>query len=153
MVILLGIIQFGLIFNTQVTITNAAREGARSATIYAYSTATGTKTQNDVARNNAALTALQASLGTLSTSAPQFTVGSTWTSSGTAPNLVYTNGDVVVSYIDPIGVTDSDPRTGEQVTVQVTYHQPLFIPLISALLPKDPNGALAQGATVTMVIN
>src|SRR5262245_52464709 len=31
--ILLGIIQFGLIFNTYVTITNASREGARIGTV------------------------------------------------------------------------------------------------------------------------
>ena len=34
--ILLGIIQFGFIFNTYVTMTNAARDAARLGTIYAY---------------------------------------------------------------------------------------------------------------------
>ena len=34
--IMLGIVQFGLIFNSYVTITNAAREGARSGSVYIY---------------------------------------------------------------------------------------------------------------------
>ena len=34
--ILLGIIQFGFIFNTYVTMTNAARDAARLGTIYVY---------------------------------------------------------------------------------------------------------------------
>ena len=34
--LILGIIQFGLIFNSYVTMTNAAREGARTGTIYVY---------------------------------------------------------------------------------------------------------------------
>src|SRR5450759_2456703 len=65
LLILLGIIQFGFIFNTQVTITNAAREGARAATIYPYSLAgsqsgppacnTTTKATNDGCRNDYAL--------------------------------------------------------------------------------------------------
>ena len=32
-VIILGIIEFGLVYNTQITITNAAREGARALSI------------------------------------------------------------------------------------------------------------------------
>jgi hypothetical protein len=37
-ILLLGIIQFGFIFNTYVTMTNAAREGARTGTIYVCTT-------------------------------------------------------------------------------------------------------------------
>ncbi len=152
LLVMLGIIQLGLIFNAQVTITNAAREGARQATIYVYSTSVGTKTQNDVARANAALAALENAMGILSTSAPQLSTTGSWTSSGTAPNLTYTNGDVTVSY-DVGSATDSDPRTGEQVTVTLVYHQDLLIPLIGGLLPHDSGGRLAQQATATMVIN
>lgn len=152
LLILLGIIQMGFVFNAQVTITNAAREGARAATIYVYSSSL-TKGSNDAARNAAALDALTTAFGTLSRAAPQFTTGSSWTVSGTDPNLTYTNGDVVVSYSVPSGVTDSEPRTGERVTVRVAYHQDLFIPMIASLLPKDAGGRLAQTATITMVIN
>lgn len=163
LLILLGIIQMGFVFNTQVTITNAAREGARAATIYPYSLAgsqsgppacnTTTKATNDACRNAHALYFAQQAFGTLSRTSPQFVTTGTWTQSGTAPTTTYTNGDIAVTYTVPANVTDSDPRTGEQVTVQITYHQDLFVPLISALLPKDANGRLAQGATVTMVVN
>jgi hypothetical protein len=164
LLILGGIIQMGFVFNTQVTIANAAREGARAATIYPY-TLTGspptpptcgpttTRSGNDICRNTYALYWAQQAFGTLGRSTPQFTSGSSWTSSGTDPNLTYTNGDIVVSYALPSGVTDSDPRSGEQVTVQITYHQDLFIPFIAQLLPHDASGRLAQVATVTMVIN
>ena len=50
LLILLGIIQFGFVFNTYVTLTNAAREAAREGTIYVYDR-TLTKGQNDAARN------------------------------------------------------------------------------------------------------
>jgi|GEM_PF-1216177 Flp pilus assembly protein TadG len=173
LLILLGIIQMGFVFNTQVTITNAAREGGRAATIYSYSLAgsqsgppachTTTRATNDACRNAYALYFAQAAFGTLSRTSPQFVTTGTWTrsgfdptttcTSGTTCTTTYRNGDIVVIYTVPVNVTDSDPRTGEQVTVQITYHQDLFIPLISALLPHDANGRLAQGATVTMVIN
>ncbi|HEX5823908.1 MAG TPA: TadE family protein [Candidatus Limnocylindrales bacterium] len=135
LLIMLGIIQFGLIFNAQVTITNAAREGARAATVYRFDQG-HTKAWNDAARNDAAATAVVASLGILSKVAPQFA-----------------SGDVTVAYSVPASVQDSDGRAGEQIKVSVTYHQDLVVPLIANLLPRDSNGRLAQGATVTMVIN
>lgn len=163
LLILLAIIQFGFIFNTQVTITNAAREGARAATIYPYSLAgsqsgppacnTTTKATNDGCRNAYALYYAQQAFGTLSRTSPQFVTTGTWTQSGSAPTMTYTNGDIVVTYTVPANVADSDPRTGERVTIQVTYRQDLFVPLVSALIPHDVNGRLAQVATVTMVIN
>lgn len=152
LLILLGIIQMGLVFNAQVTITNAAREGARTATIYVYDTGVGGKTQNDTARANATLVALKSSMGILSTSSPQLATGGSWTSSGSAPNLTYTNGDVTVSY-NLGSATDSDARAGQQVTVSLVYHEDLLIPMIANLLPRDAGGRLAQRATVTMVIN
>lgn len=173
LLILLGIIQMGLVFNAQVTLTNAAREGARAATIYSYSLAgaqpgppactTTTRTTNDACRNAHALYFAQQAFGSLSRTSPQFVTTGTWTRSGFDPMMTctsgstcataYTDGDVVVTYTVPANVQDSDPRTGERVTIQITYHQDLFIPLISAFLPRDSNGRLAQGATVTMVIN
>src|SRR6187549_3919598 len=62
--ILLGIIQFGLVFNTYVTITNATREGARSGSVYIYD-ASLSKDQNDLARNNAIKSSLMASMNIL----------------------------------------------------------------------------------------
>jgi len=146
--ILLGIIQFGFIFNTYVTMTNAARDSARLGTVYVYDR-TLTKAANDLARNESIRTQILASMNGLSQTTPRFTTGGTWTQSG----LVFTNGDLVITYEIPSGVTDSDPRTGERITVNATYHQDLVIPLISALLPKDANGRMGLGGVVTMVIN
>jgi Flp pilus assembly protein TadG len=147
-IVMLGIFQFGLIFNAYVTLTNAAREGARMGTIYIYDQ-NQSKSFNDTARNDAIKTAVTASMNLLSKTAPQFTVGGTWTSSGTT----YTNGDLVVTYTIPAGISDSDPRTGQQVTVAANYHQDLVVPLISNLLPRDMNGRLGLAGAVTMVIN
>ena len=146
--ILLGIIQFGFIFNTYITMTNAARDAARLGTIYVYDRSL-TKAQNDLARNNTIKTQVLASMNGLSQTAPRFTTGTTWTQSGTT----YTNGDLVISYLTPADVTESDPRTGQRMTVTASYHQDLIIPLIAALLPKDANGRMQLTGVVTMVVN
>jgi Flp pilus assembly protein TadG len=148
LLLILGVVQFGLIFNSYVTMTNAAREGARTGTIYVYDR-TLSKAQNDAARNAAIRVQLLASMNLLSKTSPQFAGGSTWTQSGTT----FTNGDMRITYALPAGVTDSDARTGQTITVRATYHQDLIIPMISALLPQDANGRLALPGEVTMVIN
>lgn len=148
MLILLGIIQFGFIFNAYVTMTNATREAARDGSIYVYDR-TLTKAQNDAARNSRIRTSLTASMNLLTKTAPNFTTGGTWTQTGQS----FANGDLTVTYVVPTGVTDSEPRTGQQITVSAIYHQDLVIPLISALLPRDGGGRLALTGEVTMVIN
>jgi Flp pilus assembly protein TadG len=156
--ILLGIIQFGFIFNTYVTMTNAARDAARIGTIYVYDRSM-TKAQNDLARNLSIKAQVLNSMNGLSQTAPRFTTSGTWTQTSSGSTTTYTNGDLVITYEIPDGsdgspvVTDSDPRTGERLTVNATYHQDLIIPLISALLPKDTNGRMGLGGFVTMVIN
>ena len=50
-------------------------------------------------------------------------------------------------------MTESDPRTGQTITVRAIYHQDLIIPMIAALLPQDAGGRLALPGEVTMVIN
>lgn len=148
--ILLSIIQFGFIFNTYVTMTNAARDAARMGTIYVYDLSSGmTKSTNDLARNEAIKSSVLTSMNLLSKTAPNFVTGATWTQSGTT----YTNGDLVITYELPSGVTESDPRTGQTITVRATYHQDLIIPLVSNLLPKDSNGRMSLVGEVTMVIN
>ena len=146
--ILLGIIQFGFIFNAYVTLTNAARDAARLGTVYVYDRSLS-KAQNDLARNTAIKTSVLSSMNLLGKTAPHFTTGSTWTQSGTT----YTNGDLVVTYTLPSGVLDTDARTGYQVTVKATYHQDLVIPLIGELLPQDAGGRLTLIGEVTMVLN
>ncbi len=153
LLVLLGIIQFGFIFNSYVTLTNAVREGAREGTIYVYDKNLGTKSANDLARNETIRSSILSSLNLLSTNAPQFTTTSMWASTTSGSTTTYTNGDLQVAYTLPSGGTDSDPRTAQQITVTATYHQDLIIPLIGNLLPKDSGGRLGLGAQVTMVIN
>jgi Flp pilus assembly protein TadG len=150
MLIILGIVQFGFIFNTYVTVSNAVREAARIGTIYAYDSSLS-KAQNDAARNAMVLSTLKSSMNYLSRTTPEFTSGASWTSSN--GGLTFTNGDIVVTYAVPSGLTDTDPRVAEQVTVTATYHQDLIIPLIANLLPTDPGGRLRLSGQVTMVIN
>jgi Flp pilus assembly protein TadG len=148
--ILLGIIQFGFIFNTFITMTNAARDAARIGTVYVYDRSGGmSKDQNDLARNEDIKTSVLASMNLLAKTSPHFATGSTWTKSG----LVFTNGDLVITYVIPASISDSDTRVGQQITVRATYHQDLVIPLISTFLPKDAGGRMQLVGEVTMVIN
>jgi Flp pilus assembly protein TadG len=147
-IIILGIIQFGFVFSTYVTMTNAARDAARTGTIYPYD-ASLSKAQNDLARNESIRTAIKASMSVLGKTAPNFSNSSTWTQSG----LTFTNGDLVITYAVPAGVIDADSRVGQRVTVSATYHQDLVVPLIQSFLPKDAGGRLSLQGVTTMVVN
>jgi Flp pilus assembly protein TadG len=169
--ILLGIIQFGFIFNTYITMANAARDAVRLGTVYdpvpvdAYGVAiyglACTKDQNDVLRNEAIRKSLLDSMNGLSTTASRFTTTAAtptgnpcvWNSGFTASGTTFTNGDLVITYVVPSGITDTPSRTGQEVTVQAVYHQDLVVPLISNFLPKDSGGRLRLTGVVTMVIN
>jgi hypothetical protein len=85
----------------------------------------------------------------LGKSSPHFANSSTWTRSG----LIYTTGDLRVTYAVPSGIVDVDSRVGQTVTVRATYHQDLIIPLVSIFLPKDAGGRLQLTGEVTMVVN
>jgi len=158
--ILLGIIQFGFIFNTYVTMTNAARDAARLATTYVFDHDCS-KAQNDILRNEAIRTSLVSSMNQLSTTGPRFTTTAPtttsdpcvrnggWTSSGST----FTDGDLVITYVVPSGITHEDSRVGQEVTVSAVYHQDLIVPLVSGLLPKDAGGRLPLTGVVTMVLN
>jgi Flp pilus assembly protein TadG len=146
--VLLGIIQFGFIFNTYVTLTNSAREGARSGTVFICDPI-DSKDQNDLARNEVIRSAVVGSLNLLSTTSPRFANSGTWTKSG----MVFTTGDLVVTYAVPSDVVDTDCRRGETIDVRATYHQDLIIPIISNFLPHDGGGRLSLVGDVTMVIN
>lgn len=150
--LLLGIVQFGFIFNSYVTMANASREAARTGTIYVYDR-TLAKSVNDTARNNAIKTSILTSMNGLVKASPQFATSSTWTTTTSGTTTTYTNGDLVITYTLPSGVTDNDPRQGYEITVRANYHQDLLIPLISALLPKDAGGRLVLTGQVTMVVN
>jgi Flp pilus assembly protein TadG len=147
-VIMLAIIQFGFIFNAYVTITNSAREGARNGTIYIYDAGLS-KAQNDLARNETIRSSVIASMNLLTKTSPNFATTGTWSQSG----QTFTNGDLVVTYVVPTGVTETDSRIGQQITVRATYHQDLIIPIIAQLLPRDANGRIGLAGEVTMVQN
>jgi hypothetical protein len=141
MMVLLGIIQMGLVLSAYVTMSNAAREGARSATVYLYDRTT-TKAANDTLRHDAAYAAATSAMGVLSKTAPQFS-----------------SADFVVTYpcdgaTPPAGCgAANDPRSGQYVRVQMTYHLDLLLPVVGQLLPKDANGRMPLTADSTMVIN
>ena len=148
-IIILGIIQFGFIFNAYVTITNAAREGGRTGTVYVYDPSKD-KDQNDLARCEKTRLAFVGSMNLLNKSAPNFTNSAIgWTHSG----LTYTNGDLTCTYSNPAAVTETDARVGQQITVRGLYHMDLIIPLIAQLLPRDAGGRLGLTSEVTMVLN
>jgi hypothetical protein len=144
--------------------TNAARDAARLATTYVFDHGTGcSKADHDIQRNEAIRTALISSMNQLSTASPRFTTTTPtgthcdltggWTSSTTSGTTTYTNGDLVITYVVPTGITDEDSRVGQEVTVSAVYHQDLIVPLVSGLLPKDAGGRLSLTGTVTMVLN
>src|SRR5260370_22623751 len=106
--ILLVTIHFCLIFNTYVTMTNAARDAARLATTYVFDHDCS-KAQNDMLRNEAIRTSLVSSMNQLSVSSPRFSTTAPtttsdpcvrnggWTSSGST----FTNGHLVITYVLP----------------------------------------------------
>ena len=157
-IILLGISQFGFIFNAYVTITNATREGARLGTVYVYQPGLS-KSQNDLVRNNRIKDRVLGSMNLLTKTAPQFTTSTTWTQTGTTSPVTFTNGDLIVEYTNPVtasnptGVPETDARVGQQVRVRALYHQDLIIPLIAQLLPRDAGGRLGLTSETTMVVN
>lgn len=150
MLVLMGIIQMGFVFNAYVTISNATREGARTATVYLYDRNLSVSV-NDTARNEAARGALNSAMGMLSRTSPQFANSSSWTA--TNGGDTFTTSDLVVAYTVPAGTTDVDTRAGQRVSVSMTYHLDLIIPFIGAILPRDANGRLGLTAQVSMLVN
>lgn len=136
MLIILGIIQMGFIFNAYVTVANAAREGAREASIYVYDH-NQSRGQNDSVRAARARSAVKSTMGLLSSSPPQLS-----------------DSDIVITY--PACATcppATDARKGWPVSVDVRYHLDLLIPLIGNLMPQDANGRMPINGQVTMVVN
>lgn len=150
--LLLAVIQFGFIFNTWITLTNAAREAGRVATVYVYDTAQ-TRSANDAARNANARTQLLASFNGLAKTSPNFTSSGVWTTTTSGTTVTFTNGDITITYVLPGTVTDNDPRQGYRFTIRATYHQDIVVPLVDAVLPTDGNGRMLLVGEVTMVLN
>src|SRR3990170_2135618 len=151
MLVVVGIIQFGLLFNAEVTLTNAAREGGRSGTIYVY---TGTsQVTNDLNRCTAVLRAARAAFGLLATTSPHFTAADPCTASHQVDANTWVNGDLRITYNQPAGTVTNDARRGYHITVRVAYRSDIIVPLIAPILPTDANGRFVHAAEVTMVVN
>ena len=166
LLILVGIVQFGLLFGANVSLTNAAREGARAATIYVYDQ-DQSKAWNDAQRCGELVAAATNAFGLLSAGAPYF---SATTTSGACPTMTgetLANGDLTVSYCDhtltaggacPVSgnsATTCVPDTRQGCLIQVTlmYHSDIVVPLVGSFLGLDGNGRFVQRAVATMVIN
>jgi Flp pilus assembly protein TadG len=174
MFILMGIMQFGLIFAVYLTANNAVREGARWSSIYIYDNSLSVA-QNDQARNDGLLDRMIGSRGILNMTrgsvTPNFDNGNTWasgtggstclyatnTDAGTHDQLFWTNGDTLVCYSNPTGVTSgSTTRKGYYMYVETYYHLQVFMPLLQRFLPDDPiKGApwIRLPGRITVVIN
>jgi hypothetical protein len=166
LLILVGIIQFGFLFGANVTLTNAAREGARAGTIYVYDR-DRTKAWNDAARCGAIAVAAENAFGMLDGATPHFTVT---LSGGACPTPVgdqQTNGDLSIAYCARLATPNSPcpdpgdatttctPDTREGCLEQVTliYHSDIMVPFIGQLLATDGQGRFAQRVIATMVVN
>ncbi len=166
LLLIVGIIQFGLLFGANVTLTNATREAARAGTIYVYDYQ-HTKAWNDAQRCGDIAEAATQSMGFLSTSSPHFTVTLSGGACSPWSGESQTNGDLTVSYCDHVITPDGDcpdssdtdttcgPDTREGCLLRVTlmYRSDVIVPFIGGLIGTDVNGRFAQSATATMVVN
>ncbi len=171
LLVLMGIIQFGLIFVTYVTMNNAAREGARWGSIYVYDTGLS-QPANDTARGDGVVDRIIAARGVLNmsrTCGNNFCATTSWApanSSCPPTPSGYTldssarnggaNGDTVVCYWSLTGSALSSGRRGSYMSVESNYHLQVFIPLLYKFLPDDPiKGApwIQLPGRMTVVIN
>lgn len=167
LLLIVGIVQFGLLFGANVTLTNAAREAARAGTIYVYDF-DHTEAWNDAQRCGDVAQAAMQAFGMLSTSSPHFSVTLT---GGACPTPTgddgQVNGDLKISYCEYVDTPgsdcpdpsdtdtecDLDTRHGCLIRVALTYRSDIIVPFIGALLNTDANGRFVQRATATMVVN
>jgi len=172
LLIVVAVIQFGLLFGTSVSLTNAAREGARAATIFVYDNG-GTRANNDLDRCTDALSAARQAFGLMSDASPHFTAP-TPCPNGSAADLNsdgfgdrWANGDLTVSICRAMATPDSacpdaadstsyctrTDASGCLVRFELIYRSDIIVPFIGALLATDANGRFVQRAVATMVIN
>ena len=170
LVVVVGIIQFGLIFGANVSLTNAAREGAREATIHRYNAANGNAAEGTT-RCTEAVAAATAAFGFLTPNSPHFSASTPCPGgvdlNGDGLHDLWQNGDVEVSFCaggTPSGSacpTTSDATTyctvdsggGCLVRVQLTYNQVMVVPLLDRILDPDGNGLFEISADAAMVMN
>ena len=150
--LILAIVQFAFVFQAWITLNSAVRDAGREVSLYVYDT-NSTQAANDLIRNNQLKSLLLARFNGLTSAAPQFTTGTTWTTATSGTTITATNGDLTIVYELPTTTEDNDPRQGWRMTVRATYHQELVVPIVSNLIPKDAGGRLRIPAEVSVVIN
>lgn len=173
LVIVVGIVQFGLLYGAHVSITNAAREAAREASIYRYIGADGNAVNGDN-RCTAAVDAATQAFGFLSDNAPHFSASSPCPGGidlgpGGADGLLdlWQNGDVEISFCaagvapgddcpdtsDAASFCTTDSGRGCIVRVQLSYNQMIVVPLLDRILDGDGNGLFELKADAAMVMD
>ena len=169
LLLVVGVIQFGLLFGAHVTLTNAAREAARGATISQYDIA-ASRAVNDLDRCTTALDGARHSFGLLTATSPHFIAtrpcpaGSASDLNGDGKHDRWVNGDITITLCSAMAAPTSpcptagtyctaDDPAGCLVQVSVTYRSDIIVPFIGALLSTDANGRFVQVATATMVVN
>jgi TadE-like protein len=169
LLLIVGIIQFGLIFGANVTLTNAVREAARASTISRYDIAVS-RAVNDLDRCTRAVDAARQSFGIMTAATPNFTVtrpcpsGSASDLNGDGLHDRWVNGDLTMTLCASMATPTSPcPTTGTYCTtddpvgclvqVSLTYRSDIVVPLIGQLLSRDAGGRFVQNAVATMVVN
>jgi hypothetical protein len=173
MYILMGIMQFGLIFAVYLTLNNAVREGARWGSIYVYDNNLS-QSANDTARNDGFLDRVVDAKGILAmnrtSNTNNFSASSSWTTgtantgagaaclipSGTTLEKWFDNGDTLVCYDYTTADGTNTTRKGYFMYVESYYHLQVFMPLLQPFLPDDPTkGApwIRLPGRITVVIN
>jgi Flp pilus assembly protein TadG len=118
--LLMGILELGMAFNAYVTLQSAAREGARAGAIYLFDSSLAATPSDNIAVNDQRREAfvrdtVVSSMGVLKTTTPNFD-----------PNT-----DVVIGYVHDPTLPTLDTRTGDLITVQVTYRHDLLSKVLS----------------------
>jgi hypothetical protein len=169
LLIVVAIVQFGLIFGANVTLTNATREAARAATIVRYDIA-ASRSVNDLDRCTRAVDAARQSFGLMTAASPYFVVtrpcpvGSAADLNGDGLHDRWVNGDITITLCASMATpTSACPTTGTYcatddpvgclVQVTVTYRSDIVVPLIGDLLARDAGGRFVQRSMATMVVN
>jgi len=173
MYILMGIMQFGLIFAVYLTLNNAVREGARWASVYVYDNNLS-QSANDTARNDGFLDREVDAKGVLvmnrTSNTTNFSASAAWTSgtaasgagaaclvpTGTTLEKWYDNGDTLLCYEYTTTDGTNTTRKGYFMYVESYYHLQVFMPLLQPFLPDDPGkGApwIRLPGRITVVIN
>lgn len=173
MYILMGIMQFGLVFAAYLTINNAVREGARWGSISVYDVSAGASGSDEI-RHDGVRERLIAGRGILNIpstgSNSNFDSGDAAWAVGTVatdcfsqsptPTAAWKDGDITICYSIPTTALANNARRGYYMEVTAWYHQQVFVPLLDTFLPDDTTKASGQQGQwlrlpgrVTVVIN